>query len=124
LKNIYFSSHKLPKQQSTSFWSQGILGVKDQVAISILHTTRIHGCSSVCQPQRMHITRLFYFTTLFVSLGKVNVSLILKQSSFEAMEFSFRVQFTNKAFISTLIRELDVVPEDNQGWGTQKGCLY
>jgi hypothetical protein len=24
----YFSSHKLPKQQSTSFWSQGILGVK------------------------------------------------------------------------------------------------
>jgi hypothetical protein len=22
------SSHKLPKQQSTSFWSQGILGVK------------------------------------------------------------------------------------------------
>jgi hypothetical protein len=22
-----FSSHKLPKQQSTSFWSQGILGV-------------------------------------------------------------------------------------------------
>jgi hypothetical protein len=27
LKKIYFSSHKLPKQQSTSFWSQGILGV-------------------------------------------------------------------------------------------------
>jgi hypothetical protein len=27
LKNNYFSSHKLPKQQSTSFWSQGILGV-------------------------------------------------------------------------------------------------
>jgi hypothetical protein len=24
------SSHKLPKQQSTSFWSQGILGVKSQ----------------------------------------------------------------------------------------------
>jgi hypothetical protein len=28
LKKIYFSSHKLPKQQLTSFWSQGILGVK------------------------------------------------------------------------------------------------
>jgi hypothetical protein len=28
LKKIYFSSHELPKQQSTSFWSQGILGVK------------------------------------------------------------------------------------------------
>jgi hypothetical protein len=28
LKKIYFSTHKLPKQQSTSFWSQGILGVK------------------------------------------------------------------------------------------------
>jgi hypothetical protein len=28
LKKNDFSSHKLPKQQSTSFWSQGILGVK------------------------------------------------------------------------------------------------
>jgi hypothetical protein len=28
MKKIYFSSHKLPKQQSTSFWSQGILGIK------------------------------------------------------------------------------------------------
>jgi hypothetical protein len=28
LKKNYFSSHKLPKKQSTSFWSQGILGVK------------------------------------------------------------------------------------------------
>jgi hypothetical protein len=27
LKKDYFSSHKLPKQQSASFWSQGILGV-------------------------------------------------------------------------------------------------
>jgi hypothetical protein len=27
LKKNYFSSHKLPKQQSTSFWSQGILGI-------------------------------------------------------------------------------------------------
>jgi hypothetical protein len=31
LKFFYFSSHKLPKQQSTSFWSQGILGVKDHL---------------------------------------------------------------------------------------------
>jgi hypothetical protein len=30
LEKTYFSSHKLPKQQSTSFWSQGILGVKVQ----------------------------------------------------------------------------------------------
>jgi hypothetical protein len=28
LKKNYFSSQKLPKQQSTRFWSQGILGVK------------------------------------------------------------------------------------------------
>jgi hypothetical protein len=28
LKRNYFSSHKLPKQQSTNFCSQGILGVK------------------------------------------------------------------------------------------------
>ena len=31
-KKIKNSSHKLPKQQSTSFWSQGILGVKLEVA--------------------------------------------------------------------------------------------
>jgi hypothetical protein len=29
MEKIYFSSHKLPKQQMTSFWSQGILGVKE-----------------------------------------------------------------------------------------------
>jgi hypothetical protein len=29
LKKKYFSSHNLPKQQSTSFWSQGILGVNN-----------------------------------------------------------------------------------------------
>jgi hypothetical protein len=28
IEKNHFSSHKLPKQQSTSFWSQGILGVK------------------------------------------------------------------------------------------------
>jgi hypothetical protein len=28
LKKIYLSLHKLPKQQLTNFWSQGILGVK------------------------------------------------------------------------------------------------
>jgi hypothetical protein len=28
IEKNYFSSHKLPKQQWTSFWSQGILGVK------------------------------------------------------------------------------------------------
>jgi hypothetical protein len=32
LKKKYFSSHKLPKQQSTNFWSQGILGVKQEMA--------------------------------------------------------------------------------------------
>jgi hypothetical protein len=31
LKKNYFSLHKLPKQQSTSFWSQGILGVKQSM---------------------------------------------------------------------------------------------
>jgi hypothetical protein len=28
LKKKYFSTHRLTKQQTTSFWSQGILGVK------------------------------------------------------------------------------------------------
>jgi hypothetical protein len=32
LKKNYFSSHKLPKQQSTSFWSQGILGARVRAA--------------------------------------------------------------------------------------------
>jgi hypothetical protein len=35
LKKKYFSSHKLPKQQSTNFWSQGILGVKDKNALHL-----------------------------------------------------------------------------------------
>jgi hypothetical protein len=35
LKKNYFSSHKLPKQQSTSFWSQGILGVKKRKKVYI-----------------------------------------------------------------------------------------
>jgi hypothetical protein len=38
LKKYYFSSHKLPKQQSTSFWSQGILGVK---TLSTLYPTSV-----------------------------------------------------------------------------------
>jgi hypothetical protein len=36
LTKNYFSSHKLPKQQSTNFWSQGILGVKEMYFICIL----------------------------------------------------------------------------------------
>jgi hypothetical protein len=41
LKKNYFSSHKLPKQQSTSFWSQGILGVNytNQTPFSHFSTT-------------------------------------------------------------------------------------
>jgi hypothetical protein len=39
LKKNYFSLHKLPKQQATSFWSQGILGVKNDKN-EILITTR------------------------------------------------------------------------------------
>jgi hypothetical protein len=31
MKKNYFPSQKLPKQQSTSFWSQGNLGVKCEV---------------------------------------------------------------------------------------------
>jgi hypothetical protein len=32
LKKNKNSSHKLPKQQSTSYWSQGILGVKKETS--------------------------------------------------------------------------------------------
>jgi hypothetical protein len=35
LKKKYFSSHKLPKQQSTSFWSQGILGINGSNSITL-----------------------------------------------------------------------------------------
>jgi hypothetical protein len=31
LKKNYFSSHKLPKQQLISFWSQEILGIKGRL---------------------------------------------------------------------------------------------
>jgi hypothetical protein len=37
LKKKYFSSHKLPKQQSTSFWSQGMLGV-NYILAKVLHS--------------------------------------------------------------------------------------
>jgi hypothetical protein len=37
MKKNYFSSHKLPKQQSTSFWSQGILGVKQEKSFKTFH---------------------------------------------------------------------------------------
>jgi hypothetical protein len=33
LKKNCFSSHKLPKQQSTIVWSQGILGIKRKLEI-------------------------------------------------------------------------------------------
>jgi hypothetical protein len=36
LKKNYFSSHKLPKQQSTIFWSQGILGVKNCLMFNLI----------------------------------------------------------------------------------------
>jgi hypothetical protein len=47
LKKNYFSSHKLPKQQSTIFWSQGILGVKlvnisDTKFSVALDVTKVH----------------------------------------------------------------------------------
>jgi hypothetical protein len=40
MKKNYFSSHKLPKQQSTNFWSQGILGVKSYGVLKISPTLR------------------------------------------------------------------------------------
>jgi hypothetical protein len=43
LKKNNFSSHKLPKQQSTSFWSQGILGVKVTYMPEILLAIRLGG---------------------------------------------------------------------------------
>jgi hypothetical protein len=33
IEKNYFSSHKLPKQQSTRFWSRGILGVKQHLNV-------------------------------------------------------------------------------------------
>jgi hypothetical protein len=44
LKKNYFSSHKLPKQQSTSFWSQGILGVnKNGFALGVIPLVNKNG---------------------------------------------------------------------------------
>jgi hypothetical protein len=60
LKRIYFSSHKLPKQQSTNFWSQRILGVKytficllsnlySSIQFSISYI--VDGCAQHCNAQ-------------------------------------------------------------------------
>jgi hypothetical protein len=58
LKKKYFSSHKLPTQQSTSFWSQGILGVnrssvhikdEDDMHVHLLeHLMPIFFCKTIC----------------------------------------------------------------------------
>jgi hypothetical protein len=43
LKKNKKSSHKLPKQQSTSFWSQGILGVNYLfVKLTILYSIQLN----------------------------------------------------------------------------------
>jgi hypothetical protein len=42
IEKNYFSSHKLPKQQSTSFWSQGILGVNVILATNFLTQFLLH----------------------------------------------------------------------------------
>jgi hypothetical protein len=55
MKKIYFSSHKLPKQQSTNFWSQGILGVKGVPMLGPL-----------CIPPSRHLTPCFEFAYQFV----------------------------------------------------------
>jgi hypothetical protein len=48
LKKIYFSSHKLSKQQSTSFWSQGILGVKP-LPVGVRHGLKlVHYITTPC----------------------------------------------------------------------------
>jgi hypothetical protein len=53
LKKKYFSSHKLPKQQSTIFWSQGILGVNTAMnegivyTVGIVNTVGVH-CTFTC----------------------------------------------------------------------------
>jgi hypothetical protein len=36
LNFFYYASHKLPKQQLTSFWSQGILGVNQNKTLDII----------------------------------------------------------------------------------------
>jgi hypothetical protein len=46
LKKINFSSHMLPKQQSTSFWSQGILGVNIESQINVLHIKSPFRCTA------------------------------------------------------------------------------
>jgi hypothetical protein len=40
-KKTFFFSHKLSKQQSTSFWSQRILGVKSSHMLRKVHSRRL-----------------------------------------------------------------------------------
>jgi hypothetical protein len=60
LKKKYFSSHKLPKQQSTSFWSQGILGVKVQIMIDLSSNP------SALARKQLHGSVSFIWETLFI----------------------------------------------------------
>jgi hypothetical protein len=48
LRKIYFSSHKLPKQQSTNFWSQGILGVNQTLEMVVAKKMTHGNIAKVC----------------------------------------------------------------------------
>jgi hypothetical protein len=77
MKKKYFSSHKLPKQQLTSFWSQGILGVKDRENPTWRRILDGVGCSfallrRVCWPalEECYVCAKDYnFVVLVVSCG-------------------------------------------------------
>jgi hypothetical protein len=64
LKKDYFSSHKLPKQQSTSFWSQGILGVKLQYVPTNDMTA---DTLTKSLPQAKHMHYMFNLGMFFIS---------------------------------------------------------
>jgi hypothetical protein len=57
LKKNYFSSHKLPKLQSTSFWSQGILGIRKKKIEVILYATCLACITHTKQKQKTKKTK-------------------------------------------------------------------
>jgi hypothetical protein len=66
LKKIYFSSHKLPKQQSTNFWSQGILGVKNDATkeetFKLTNRTIFQITIATMKLQRVVINNITFFS--------------------------------------------------------------
>jgi hypothetical protein len=73
LKKIHFSTHRLPKQQTTSFWSQGILGVKVKKDIKFIPPND--------RKLGLHARSFFYGPILIFNALKIKLDIALRKET-------------------------------------------